>query len=139
MADNLITLRGEPNYWPMEWVNPTDQSDVLQTHGFVHPIGLWITMGGPLSGNSAQKVDLFTHPESSQAHLVMTVVDIQTMGVKNYVPRRDFEAISELMGRRRQSEEASADDETAEAADQADGGEGSDADHSLGTAQTAAG
>jgi hypothetical protein len=131
---SLITLQGEENCWPLEWVNPQDTSDSLTTAGFVHPIGHWITQGGPLAGNVAEKVDLLQHPESTQAHLVLTVVDIRTMGVKNYVPRRDFEKISQLMERRR-NDEGSDTEPTAEALDSEGSGEGAEA----GTAQTAAG
>ena len=123
MVSNLVTLRGEENHWPLEWVNVLDPQDVVQTAGFVHPIGQWITTEGPLVANKAEKVDLMTHPDSSQAHLVLTIVDIKTMGVKSYVPRRDFEAISQLMERRRQLEER-ADEPAAEASDPSPSGEG---------------
>jgi hypothetical protein len=135
---NIITLQGEDNYWPLAWVNPQDPSDSLNTAGFVHPIGHWITRGGPLAGNVAEKLDLLQHPESTQAHLVLTVVDILTMGVKNYVPRRDFEKISQLMERRWNDEER-ADQSAAEASDQTHDGEGLPAEEEVGTAQTAAG
>jgi hypothetical protein len=136
--DNLITLQREENHWPLEWVNPSDPNETVTTHGFVHPIGQWITVGGPLSGNYAQKVDLLQHPESSQAHLVLTVVDIRTMGVKNYVPRRDFEAISQLMERRRDAE-GRTDQQAAEASDQEGSGEGILGKEEAGAVQTAAG
>ena len=136
--DKLITIRGEDNAWPIEWVNPIDPDDSVNTMGYVHPIGQWITVGGPLAGNRAEKVDLVQHPDSTQAHLFLTVVDIHTMGVKNYVPRRDFEKISQLMERRR-DDEGRADQSPAAATDQEDGGEGAGVVMEVGTASTAAG
>lgn len=139
MSDNIIHLRQtNDNHWPMEWVNPIDPEDVVLSHGFVHPIGHWVTMGGPLAGNEAQKVDLLVHPESTQAHLVMTVVNIKTMGVKHYVPRGDYEKISQLMERGRLAE-GREDEPTDASADQASRGEADSSDASVGIAQEAAG